>query len=92
MLKTLGATRLQILGVQALEYGLLALVLAAVSLALGLAAAWYVVTRVFEFGWQPDWEVVLGTLGAGAGLTLVIALLGALPLLALRPASALREL
>ncbi|HVM37456.1 MAG TPA: FtsX-like permease family protein [Sphingomicrobium sp.] len=92
VLKTLGATRLQILGLQALEYGLLALVLAAVSLALGLAAAWYVVTRVFEFGWQPDWEVVLGTLGAGAGLTLVIALLGALPLLALRPASALREL
>jgi putative ABC transport system permease protein len=92
VLKTLGATRLQILGVQALEYGLLALVLAAVSLALGTAAAWFVVTRLFEFGWQPDWTVVLATLGLGAGLTLAIALLSALPLLALRPASALREL
>jgi putative ABC transport system permease protein len=92
VLKTLGATRLQILGIQALEYGLLALVLAAVSLGLGLAAAGFVVTRLFEFSWQPDWGVVLATLGAGAGLTLGIALLSALPLLALRPASALREL
>jgi putative ABC transport system permease protein len=92
VLKTLGATRLQILGVQALEYGLLALVLAAVSLALGTAAAWFVIVELFEFAWQPDWTVVLGTLLGGAGLTLVIALLSALPLLALRPASALREL
>src|SRR5690606_37905139 len=45
ILKTLGATRLQVLGTQALEYGLLALILALVSLLLGTAAAWYVIVQ-----------------------------------------------
>ena len=92
ILKTLGATRFQILAVQALEYGLLALVVTGISLALGLTGAWFVIVRVFEFGWRPDWAVVLTTLGAGVALTLSIALLTALPLLKLRPATALRAL
>jgi putative ABC transport system permease protein len=92
ILKTLGATRRQILVTQALEYGLLAVLLTAVSLALGLAGAWFVIVRVFEFAWSPDWTVVLGTLLAGIVLTLGIALLSSLPLLRLRPATALRSL
>jgi putative ABC transport system permease protein len=92
ILKTLGATRFQILAVQALEYGLLALVVTGISLALGLTGAWFVIVRVFEFGWRPDWTVVLTTLAAGAALTLTIALLSSLPLLKLRPATALRAL
>jgi putative ABC transport system permease protein len=92
ILKTLGATRLQILSVQALEYGLLAIVVTGISLGLGLLGAWYVIVKVFEFGWQPDWPIVLATLVAGAVLTIGIALLSALPLLKLRPATALRSL
>ncbi|WP_129791711.1 ABC transporter permease [Sphingosinicella sp. CPCC 101087] len=92
ILKTLGATRWEILAAQALEYALLAFLLATVSLALGLAGAWYVIVRIFEFGWQPDWVVVLATLGAGALLTLGVGLVGSLPLLSIRPARALREL
>jgi putative ABC transport system permease protein len=92
ILKTLGATRGQILAVQALEYGLLALVVTAVSVALGLTGAWFVIVRIFEFGWRPDWLVVGATLVGGAVLTLGIALLSSLPLLKLRPASALRSL
>lgn len=92
ILKTLGATRWQILGAQALEYGLLAALLCALALALGSAAAWYVIVGVFEFRWAPDWGVVLATLGAGAVLTLGIGLLGSLPLLGVRVASALRRL
>ncbi len=92
ILKTLGATRMQILGAQALEYGLLAAVLATLSLALGAGAGWYVIVQVFDFGWNPDWLVVLATLGIGALLTLGIGLLGSLPLLAVRPAQALRAL
>ncbi|WP_066477539.1 MULTISPECIES: ABC transporter permease [unclassified Sphingomonas] len=91
ILKTLGATRRQILAAQAIEYALLAGLLAAIALALGLAAAWYVVTQVFEFGWAPDWPVVLGTLAAGAILTLGIGLAGSIPLLSVRPAAALRR-
>ncbi|RHW16832.1 ABC transporter permease [Sphingomonas gilva] len=92
ILKTLGATRAQILGAQAIEYALLSAALAAVALALGMAGAWYVMTQIFEFDWLPDYPTVLATLAAGAGLTMTIGLLGALPILAARPARALREL
>ena len=92
ILKTLGATRLQILAVQALEYGLLAVVVTGISLGLGLLGAWYVIVQVFDFTWQPDWPLVIATLLAGAVLTIGIALLSALPLLKLRPATALRSL
>jgi putative ABC transport system permease protein len=91
VLRTLGATRAQILGAQAAEYGLLAAVLAAVALALGLTAAWFVIVQIFDFRWAPDWAVVLATLGGGAVLTLGIGLLGSLPLLRIRPAEALRR-
>src|SRR3546814_1132480 len=71
--------------------GLLALVLALVSLVLGTAAAWYVIVQVFEFGWAPDWPTVLGTLAGGALLTLGIGIAGSFPLMALRPARARSE-
>ncbi|MEZ5654860.1 MAG: FtsX-like permease family protein [Sphingobium sp.] len=92
ILKTLGATRWQILGTQALEYGLIAAVLSLVSLGLGMTAAWFVIVHVFEFGWAPDWSVVLATLLGGAAITLGIGLIGSLPLMALRPVEALRKL
>jgi putative ABC transport system permease protein len=92
ILKTLGATRWQVLGAQALEYGLLAAMLAMVSLALGTAAAWFVVVQIFEFGWAPGWGAVLGTLAGGAFLTLAIGLAGSIPIMTVRPAAALRQL
>jgi len=92
ILKTLGATRLQVLGTQMLEYALLSAIVSAVALLLGTAAAWYVIVQLFEFTWAPDWPTVLATLVGGALITLGIALAGSLPLMALRPASALRQL
>ncbi len=91
ILKTLGATRWQILAAQGLEYALLAALLATIAFALGVGAAWYVIVELFEFGWAPDWWIVLGTLAGGALLTLGIGLLGSLPLLSIRPAEALRR-
>ena len=92
ILKTLGATRWQILAAQAAEYGLLAVLLALVALGLGTTAAWYVIVNVFEFGWAPDWPIVLATLAAGGILTLGIGLLGSLPLMSVPPSRALRAL
>lgn len=92
ILKTLGATRWQILGAQGIEYALLAGVLALVALGLGLGAGWFVIVRIFDFHWAPDWLLVLSTLGAGAVLTLGIGLLGSIPLMSVRPARALRAL
>jgi putative ABC transport system permease protein len=92
ILKLLGATRSQILTVQAIEYALLAFLLSLVALGLGLLAGWFVITQIFEFTWQPDWAIVLLTLGIGAMVTLGIGLLGSIPVLSAKPARALREL
>ncbi len=92
VLKTLGATRRQLLAMQAAEFALLASLLALVALALGLAAAWLVVTQLFSFEWLPDWGLIIATLLGGAGLVMVIGLLASLPVLRARPAEALRSL
>jgi putative ABC transport system permease protein len=92
ILKTLGASRRQILGAQAIEYALLAALLALISFGLGTAAAWFVIVEMFDFGWAPDWPTMLATLGAGAALTLGIGLIGSIPIISIRPAAALREI
>lgn len=92
ILKLLGSTRAQILGAQALEYGVLAIFLSIIALALGLGAGWYVITQIFDFTFAPDPAVLALTLAGGAGLTFVLGMLGSLPILAARPAEALRSL
>lgn len=92
LLKLLGASRRQILLAQAIEYALLAMVVSVLALGIGTAAGWYVVTQIFELKWSPDWTNVFATLGIGALGTLGIGLIGSLPVLAARPAAALRSL
>jgi len=92
VLRVLGASRRQVLGLQLAEYGLIAAALALVALALGSTLAWVVITQLFEFDWLPDWGVVLAVLGLGIVIVLAFALGGSLPLLRAKPARALREL
>ncbi len=92
ILRVLGASRRQLLLLQLAEYGVLAIVLSAVALALGSAIAWLVTVQMFEFDWLPDWPRVLAVLGAGSLLVVAFALAGSLPLLRAKPAQALREL
>ncbi len=92
VLRVLGASRRQILGLQLAEYGLIAGALALVALALGSSLGWVIITQLFEFDWLPDWGVVLGVLGLGLVMVLAFALGGSLPLLRAKPAQALREL
>jgi putative ABC transport system permease protein len=92
IMKLLGATRRQILGAQAMEYGILALLLSAVALVLGVGAGWFVIVQIFDFKFAPDWGVLALTLLGGAGITFVLGLAGSLPILAARPAEALRSL
>lgn len=92
VLRVLGASRRQVLTMQLVEYGLLALALAAVAFALGSALAWLVITQLFEFDWLPDWGAMLAVLGAGLAVVLGFALVGSLPLLRAKPAQALRAL
>lgn len=92
ILKLLGATRGQILGAQAMEYALLAAILAAMALGLGLVAARYVVVELFDFRFAPDPTIVGATLIGGAGLAFLIGIAGSWPLLSAKPAQALRAL
>ncbi len=92
LLKLLGATRAQVLGLQALEYAGLAIILSAVALLIGGGAGWYAVTKLFDLEWAPDWPTVLATVAVGGVGTLIIGLIGTLPVLSARPAAALREL
>jgi putative ABC transport system permease protein len=90
--KMLGGTRSQILGAQAMEYGILAVVLGLLSLALGMGAAYYVVVHIFDFSFAPDYGILMLTLVGGAGLTFILGIVGSLPILAARPSEALRSL
>jgi putative ABC transport system permease protein len=92
VLRVMGASRRQILGLQLAEYGLIAGALAIVALALGSGLAWVIITQLFEFDWLPDWGAVLAVLGLGLAMVLAFALGGSLPLLRAKPAQALREL
>lgn len=92
ILRVLGASRRQLLGLQLAEYGLLAAVLGGVALILGTGTAWLVVVKLFEFDWLPDWSAIFTTLGLGLVLVIAFALAASLPLLRAKPARALREL
>ncbi len=92
MLRVLGASRGQLLGLQLAEFGLLAGILAVVALGLGTGLGWLVIVQLFEFDWLPDWPRILAVLGAGLVLVLGFALAASLPLLRAKPARTLRSL
>ena len=92
VLRVLGATRRQLLGLQALEFLLLAALVTMVALVLGLLSAWLIVTMLFDFAWAPDPALVAVTLAAGLVVVLGVGLAGSLPSLSARPSRALRTL
>jgi putative ABC transport system permease protein len=89
-LKVLGATRGQILAAYAIEYGAVGLIAGTAGVALGFAAAWPVVVKVFEASWSVDWGGVMVLLAGAAGLSTAGGLLAAALALAQRPAPVLR--
>ncbi len=92
LLKLLGATRGQVAAATLAEYGLLALIVSGLALALGSAAGWFVVTQVFSLDWTPDWAGVIATVAVGALVTVLLGLLGNFQALSARPAAVLRQL
>lgn len=91
ILKTLGATRRQLMTAAAMEYAGLGLLVAVLALGLGGLAAWLVVTQVLDFGWNPDWLVALTTVLLGAAVTLLLGLAGAWRTLGVKVAGVLRS-
>jgi putative ABC transport system permease protein len=91
ILKLLGGSRAQLLAGQAIEYALLATLLAAVALLIGITAGWYVVTQVLELHWAPAPLTIAGTLAAAVVTTLGIGVASSLPALRATPAAGLRS-
>jgi putative ABC transport system permease protein len=89
-LKVLGASRGQILAAYGVEYGLVGLIAGAAGVALGYAAAWPVVVKVFRLGWAVDWGGVAALVGGAALVAGAGGLAAALAALAQRPAPVLR--
>ncbi len=92
ILKLLGSTRRQILATQALEYLLLASIISLLAFAIGMAAAYFVIVHIFEFTFSPNMFIVGFTVVGGAMVTFLLGMIGSLPILSARPASALRSL
>jgi putative ABC transport system permease protein len=89
-LKVLGAARWQVLAAYLVEYGAVGAIAGLAGVALGFAAAWPVVVKVFEATWSVDWAGALLLIAGAAALTGAGGLVAALAALARRPAPVLR--
>ena len=90
-LKVLGAARLQILTAYVVEYGAVGVIAGLAGVALGAAAAWPVVVKVFEAKWSVDWSGIAVLIGGAALLTGGGGLIAAIQALSRRPAPVLRS-
>ena len=90
LLKTVGMTRGDVVAMFAVEYTLTGLVAAVVGMGAGALLAWAVLTRLMELPWSPSVTEIL----AGAGFTVVIAVVAGLVAsaraLTVRPVEVLR--
>jgi putative ABC transport system permease protein len=90
VLKVLGASRGQILTAYGLEYGSVGVIAGIAGAAVGFAAAWPVVTQVFEASFAFDLTGVAALIGGAALLTGLGGLIAAAVALSRRPAPVLR--
>jgi putative ABC transport system permease protein len=74
LLRTLGASRKQILRINALEYFLLGSLSCLGGLILSLAGAWALTKFAFKIPFNPDWLPFFATFGIITGLTVLIGL------------------
>jgi len=90
LLRTLGATRGQLLRILLAEYASLGVLAAATATVLAAAAAWALVRYGFEAGFALPWPALLGLGGAVVALTVVVGLLGSVEVLRRPPLEVLR--
>jgi putative ABC transport system permease protein len=92
ILKTLGATRLRMLGAYAIEYLLLGLATAVFGVLAGSAAGWLIVTELMhlKFAWQP--LPAIAATAAAVLVTVALGLAGTFSALGQKPAPVLRNL
>ena len=90
LLKLVGASRRQVLSVQAIEFAAMSGGIVLLAFLAGTAAAFGVVTWLFDLPFRPDWPSLFLLPLIGMGVAVGTALLAAWPALRVRPATALR--
>ncbi len=91
LLRTLGASRKQILAITSLEYFFLGFLASATGVLLSLAASWALAAKVFDTTFKPQILPVLGILAFISLLTVVIGLLNSRGVLNKPPLEVLRR-
>lgn len=91
LLRTLGASRRQILVITALEYFFLGALAAATGILLAMAASWALAKYTFNAPFSPQWLPVLVMFGTISLLTVIIGLINSLGVLNKPPLEVLRR-
>jgi putative ABC transport system permease protein len=92
ILKTLGATRVRLLGAYALEYLMIGFATSLFGVLAGSVAAWLIVTRLMTLGFVWQAGSALGVVAAALLVTVGLGLAGTLVALNHKPATVLRNL
>jgi putative ABC transport system permease protein len=92
ILKTLGATRLRLIGAYAAEYLMIGLATALFGVLSGSVAAWFVVTRLMTLSFVFEPAAAAAVVGAALVVTVGLGLIGTLVALNQKPATVLRNL
>jgi len=92
ILKTLGATRLRLIGAYALEYFMIGLATALFGAFAGSVAAWLIVTRLMTLSFEFEGLSAAIVVAAALVVTVGLGLVGTLVALNQKPASVLRNL
>ncbi|MFM9976022.1 MAG: ABC transporter permease, partial [Beijerinckiaceae bacterium] len=92
VLKTLGATRRQLLIAYLIEYGLLGLITAVFGLFAGTAAGYGIVSQAMRLPFAMDWMLTITSLILALFVTVILGLIGTWRILGEKPAQYLREL
>ncbi|MCB9355432.1 MAG: FtsX-like permease family protein [Lewinellaceae bacterium] len=91
LLRTLGASRRQILAINALEYFLLGALACLAGVGLSVAGAWALAEFVFEIPFEPEWMPLLATFLIITALTVLIGLLNSREVVQKPPLEVLRQ-
>lgn len=91
LLRTLGASRRQILGINALEYFLLGALSCLAGVGLSVAGAWALAHFAFQIPFEIEWWPLLLTFGIISSLTVIIGLLNSREVVQKPPLEVLRQ-
>lgn len=90
LLKTLGTTRAGVVGLFAIEYGLVGLLAGGLGAGGAALVSWAVVTQMMHLGWRTDGVALALAVGVTVALSAIVGVLANTRALRVRPAEVLR--